>query len=74
MDGPKGARFLYGDTDSIIFLQKKNNPAMNPGRYLGEMKDEYPGHEILVRNHRSPTVSLCHSFRSTSAAVTSSMA
>ena len=51
MGGAKGAKFLYGDTDSIIFVQKKANPAKKPGKYLGEMKDEYPKHEIEV----SPT-------------------
>lgn len=48
MGGKKGSRFLYGDTDSMTFVQKKADPAMTSGRHLGDMKDEYPKHEILV--------------------------
>ncbi|KAH7695886.1 hypothetical protein AAVH_37049, partial [Aphelenchoides avenae] len=42
MGGAVGASLLYNDTDSVIFKQKKNNPAIVPGFCLGEMEDEHP--------------------------------
>ncbi|KAH7691402.1 hypothetical protein AAVH_40082 [Aphelenchoides avenae] len=44
--GAKGAKFLYGDTDSIAYVRKKGTEPIVPGRYLGDMKDEYPKHTI----------------------------
>lgn len=52
MDGPTGSMLLYNDTDSVIY-EYIHNPALpndgNPlvdGQLLGEMSDEYKGHEI----------------------------
>ena len=37
---------LYGDTDSVCFVEHEDYPAITPGRYLGQMKDEFPGKTI----------------------------
>ncbi|KAH7708450.1 hypothetical protein AAVH_24294 [Aphelenchoides avenae] len=44
--GAKGAKFLYGDTDSIAYVRKKGTEPIVAGRYLVDMKNEYPKHTI----------------------------
>lgn len=46
LGGEKHAFLLYGDTDSVCYVEHEDFPAIAPGRYLGEMSDEFPGETI----------------------------
>ena len=45
--GAVGSRNLYVDTDSTLLVQRKDNPAIKPEKFLGEVTDEYEGKTIL---------------------------
>nr|CAD2204285.1 unnamed protein product [Meloidogyne enterolobii] len=42
-----GGVLLYCDTDSIIYVGKRNGPRVSEGEYLGQMKREVPSRRIL---------------------------
>jgi hypothetical protein len=44
-----GAKLLYTDTDSVIFVHPRGQPPpIQVGDYLGQMSNEYPDDEILA--------------------------
>ncbi|KAH7698491.1 hypothetical protein AAVH_34415, partial [Aphelenchoides avenae] len=53
MNGPKGSRALYTDTDSLTFRYKidptrpDNGCPVPTGKVLGDMEDEYPEDDIM---------------------------
>ena len=79
MDGPSGSMLNYNDTDSVNYdydydprLPNGGDP-LREGFFLGEMTDEHPKEDILVKNvflHRL----ILELFRSTAAAETNSTA
>ena len=41
-----GENLLYIDTDSLIYVRKRNAPPLPTGSFLGDLTDEFPGCEI----------------------------